>query len=110
MTLPAESNFHKEQDMSKFKRENRYVVLKTKDIEMLSNEDRLGLDGLLHKINLVRVDRGKEVLQCVVVENDWPEHDLVWSLIKYRCETGEHAPLAVRRDVPPPGVSDDAAR
>ncbi len=71
--------------MSTFKREERYVVLKCKDIEHLSVADQESLAEICHRINIIRTERGKSEFACVVVEHDWPEYDLVWGLLKYRC-------------------------
>lgn len=72
--------------MAEFKRELRYVVLKVKDIEHLSLENRKHLIGICDQMKIIRADRGKEEMQCVVVEHDWPEYEYVWGLIQHRME------------------------
>lgn len=69
--------------------ENRYVVLKKKDIdEVLSVAEQNQLDDLCRKINLHRGRMGRDGLQCVVVEHDWPEFQPVCDAIKARAGLG----------------------
>lgn len=66
-------------------RENRYVVLKNKDIEnYLTDAEHNQLDDLCRKINRSRLLDEKEIVQCVVVEHDWPEYKTTWSAIESR--------------------------
>lgn len=68
-------------------RENRYTVLKNKDIlAYLTDDEREQLDDLCRTINRSRLISGKEILQCAVVENDWPEYEQVWSMIAARVD------------------------
>ena len=63
--------------MDRFKREERYIVIK---IEDLHEED---FDNLMVHINsqcLPLIER------CVVVESDWPEYEGVWKSIEERCK------------------------
>ena len=69
-----------------FKRENRYIVLKQKDIAMLSDIDREVLRDICNMIMVIRANRGKKDISAVVVEHDWPEYEYVWGLIKHRME------------------------
>lgn len=71
---------------AEFKRENRYVVLKQKDIAILSTIDKQVLDDICDKIMVIRADRGKKGILAVVVEHDWPEYEYVWGIIKHRVE------------------------
>ncbi|HAO1322228.1 TPA: hypothetical protein IHD35_000547 [Escherichia coli] len=74
------------------KRENRYYVLKFSDIDaairegFISPEALDGLESAALAVNQVRKQHGKGELSCVVVESDWPEHDVVWGLIEARVE------------------------
>ena len=69
-----------------FNREVRYAVFKIKDIEKyLSPVDRQALDVIAKKINSGRESDGKPTLNCVVVEEDWPEFEPTWSAISQRC-------------------------
>lgn len=74
------------------KRENRYYVLKVSDIDaakragFISPEALDGLESAALAVNQVRQQRGKDELSCVVVESDWPEHEVVWGMIESRVE------------------------
>lgn len=74
------------------KRENRYYVLKVSDIEaafqagFISPEALDELENAALAVNRVRQQRGKDELACVVVESDWPEHEVVWGMIEARVE------------------------
>ena len=74
------------------KRENRYFVLKVSDIEaafqagLISPETLDGLESAALGVKQVRQQSGKDELACVVVESDWPEHEVVWGMIEARVE------------------------
>jgi len=69
----------------RFVRENRYLVIKRKDIlKHLSKEEADTLSALAKKITDGRISEGKKILACVVVEDDWPEYETVWDLIETR--------------------------
>ena len=72
--------------MSEFKREKRYTVLKETDIIYLSKEQQKHLRDILFSINIIRANRDKNELRCVVIEHDWPEYEYVWGLIQHRME------------------------
>jgi len=57
--------------MNEFKREDRYIVLKL---------NRLPKD----EAEYLRDCHAKAMVECVVVEHDWPEYQLVWSMIEHR--------------------------
>lgn len=57
--------------MSEFKRENRYIVLKL---------NRLPKD----ETEYLRDCQAKAMVDCVVVEHDWPEYNLVWAMLEHR--------------------------
>ena len=64
-------------------REYRYTVLKNKDIiHSLDRKEIMQLGKILDKINLFRKKRGKEKIDCVVVEDDWPMYNDVWKMIE----------------------------
>lgn len=68
-----------------FVREHRYLVQKRKDVqEALSAHEAFMLGKLLHKISQHRKSKGKQPLQCVVVESDWPEYESTWKAIEER--------------------------
>jgi hypothetical protein len=64
------------------KRENRYLVIKRKDIHQhLSLNDQLILYNLAQRIEEGRKADGRAALECVVVESDWPEYEPTWAAI-----------------------------
>ena len=66
-------------------RENRYLVFKIKDArEYLDEQDKHLLDEIAQRLELARKAAGKRDLQCVVVEDDWPEYETVWKMIELR--------------------------
>lgn len=68
-----------------FVREPRYVVFKLKDIESYLNSDnKLRLNRIGRDIAIERDNEGKPPFNAVVVEQDWPEFDLVWEMIEAR--------------------------
>jgi SET domain-containing protein len=69
------------------KRENKYLVLKRKDInKYLSNEEKDNLDNILRTISTTKYpDMDPETyidLTCVVVEKDWPMYEDTWKSIE----------------------------
>ncbi|MFA6904481.1 MAG: hypothetical protein WC236_15505 [Gallionellaceae bacterium] len=68
------------------KRENRYLVFKIKEIGLyLTPEERAQLWELAAKVLISRRDiGGKPLLECVVIENDWPEYETAWQMIERR--------------------------
>lgn len=66
---------------------NRYDVIKSSDVvEALSYKELILLEGLLNKISRGRIKLGKDPLECVVVESDWPEYEKVWKMIEDRVD------------------------
>ena len=66
-------------------RENRYLVIKFKDaIEALTVEQREALRGIAIAVTAHRQNNGKQPLEAVVVESDWPEYEKVWGMIEAR--------------------------
>ena len=72
--------------MSEFKREERYVVIKIKDLVAASgdadpttgrSEAECVLRNFLEGWHIPTRD-------CVVVEHDWPEYHLVWAMLEHR--------------------------
>lgn len=69
----------------KFRREARYIVLKTTDISpALTATEGNELARLIFKIDGYRFKRGKSLLKAVVVEHDWPEYEPVWKMLEER--------------------------
>ena len=63
--MPTENN------PAPFEREERYIVLKL---------NRLAKD----EAEYLRDCQSKAMVECVVVESDWPEYHLVWAMIEHR--------------------------
>lgn len=68
-------------------REIRYVVLKLTDIEKhLDDHQKSKLKAILFELEAGRSLDGKQPLECVVVESDWPEYELTWQAIEARVD------------------------
>lgn len=79
--------------------EERYVVLKIKDIEhFLSTSQKDDLHDIRGTIDAYRRMTKKGELKAVVVESDWPEYERVWKMIEARVNM-ENQHDAVRNDV-----------
>lgn len=63
------------QAVAEFEREERYIVIKRK--HLVEDEERQ-LRDCLYRLNVCPVE-------CVVVESDWPEYEIVWDMIEARC-------------------------
>lgn len=71
--------------MSEFQREHRYCVLKLSDMnKYLSPTQKGSILALAEKMGAGRALDGKQQLECVVVERDWPEFEAVWAMIEAR--------------------------
>lgn len=77
--------------MSKFEREERYIVLKLKDLEDFNIcQDMIDtVRGLEAYIQECRDNAGKILLECAVIESDWPEYEVVWKMIENRVRGDE---------------------
>jgi hypothetical protein len=72
-------------------REKKYLVLKITDLE-----DALSLlncsktvdyfEDILETVEEVRALRGRGMLKCVVIEDDWPEFEKVWAMLEERVD------------------------
>ena len=72
-------------DTSKFVRENRYLVIKWSDAHKALNiKQTYALSCAVNVLNAMRVKAGRGVLECVVVEKDWPEYEPTWEAIERR--------------------------
>jgi hypothetical protein len=69
-----------------FQRENRYLVLKRRDIRnSLTDLEQEIFYRLSSKVANYRENiMEKDPLQCVVVEHDWPEYEPTWKAIEER--------------------------
>lgn len=60
--------------MSNFEKEDRYIVIKLKNLTHMQEKHlRACLYG-----------EGIQTVESVVVEHDWPEYHMVWSMLKHR--------------------------
>jgi hypothetical protein len=60
-----------------FQREERYIVVKIKDLKFASVEN---------KLRDILNEAGIQTRECVVVESDWPEYEIVWGMLQARVE------------------------
>ena len=65
--------------MSEFKRENRYIVIKRSDLKKVPVAYRPTM--ITPMFNLLPHLPKRE---CLVIENDWPEYEIVWKMIEDR--------------------------
>lgn len=65
-----------------FQREDRYLVLKRKDLDKLPADARTDVSRLLTYLNGFNVGP----IDCVVVERDWPEYEAVWKMLADRVQ------------------------
>lgn len=69
------------------RREHRYIVAKLQDVgKYLSESECVTLDHILYKITEGRCRDGRRILNCVVVEDDWPEFEPTWAAIAARVD------------------------
>ena len=65
--------------VKKFERENRYIVIKRSDLKKVPVNYRSTM--ITPMFNLLPHLPRRE---CVVVESDWPEYEIVWAMIEHR--------------------------
>ena len=75
---------------NEFMREERYIVFKLADLGNSLKGDEIR--QLAREYAEQRHLKGKPPLECVVVESDWPEYDLVWDMIESRMTKGQNHP------------------
>ncbi len=81
-----------------FQRELRYYVLKISDVRgALSKPEQETLNRLCDIVNDYRKHRGKEPIEAVVVEHDWPEYESTWAAIQRRVESMSNSNETVTR-------------
>ncbi|MWK59391.1 hypothetical protein GO594_25670 [Pseudomonas otitidis] len=68
-----------------FQRENRYIVIKRKDLDLPQEE------SLLHLISGNHIP----TRECLVIESDWPEYEPAWRMIQARVEGATLSPAHV---------------
>lgn len=69
--------------------ENRYIVLKLKDVKALPAYGLNQLDVVCHEVDAVRGKRGTEPLECLVIEKDWPEYEPALAMLSARVDGTE---------------------
>lgn len=69
------------------KLENRYIIIKQTDLEnvsragLLKDSEIKNIKSLLDSIFNIRLIEGKQPLECLVIESDWPEYEPVRSAL-----------------------------
>jgi hypothetical protein len=71
--------------------ENRYLVLKRKEIEQLSESSKIQLLVITKEIEQLRRDNNKQPLDCIVIESDWPEYSAAKTVLLSRIRYEAHA-------------------
>ena len=95
---------------TEFQREERYVVFKVSDLGNSLKGDEIR--RLAREYAEQRRLKGKEPLECVVVEKDWPEYEPTWKAIEARMTGAQPAPSVPERithDQAPHVYSQEAA-
>lgn len=78
---------------NEFMREERYIVFKLSDVEEhFTPGERQQLARLAEVQRVGRSEGGKPLLECVVVESDWPEYEPTWKAIEARVTGAQPAP------------------
>ena len=75
---------------TEFQREERYVVFKVSDLGNSLKGDEIR--RLAREYAEQRRLKGKEPLECVVVEKDWPEYEPTWKAIEARVTGAQPTP------------------
>lgn len=75
---------------NEFMREDRYIVFKVSDLGNSLKGDEIR--RLAREYAEQRRLKGKEPLECVVVEKDWPEYEPTWKAIEARVTGAQPAP------------------
>ena len=75
---------------TEFSREDRYIVFKISDLGNSLKGDEIR--RLAREYAEQRRLKGKEPLECVVVEKDWPEYEPTWKAIEARVTGAQPAP------------------
>lgn len=75
---------------NEFMREERYIVFKVSDLGNSLKGDEIR--RLAREYAEQRRLKGKEPLECVVVEKDWPEYEPTWKAIEARVTGAQPTP------------------
>ncbi len=84
----------------KFERENRYIVLKIKDVAKLPIAWQTHLVKVEGMVDGVRRQRGRDPLECVVVESDWRIYEHVWLQVELEHQVNNPEPVATKVEDP----------
>lgn len=78
---PAEQQDAQGAQAGEFQREDRYIVIKRKDLDAapLADRERFNSALLMLTLNL-------RMRECLVIESDWPEYEPTWAAIQSRVE------------------------
>lgn len=69
------------------KLEQRYIVLKGKDVEKyLQNNQKDTLVDICAVISMERAAAGRNVMEAIVIEKDWPEYKPTLKLLSERVD------------------------
>lgn len=84
--MPTENQSSNEQKVVSvpFKRENRYIVIKRKDLALLSPIDHDLVLSNLQFIDSILCGWDVPKRECLVLESDWPEYEPAWASIEAR--------------------------
>ena len=74
-----------------FEREERYMVVKLSKLRPARNDEMKASECVYRAARF-----GKALVKAVVVEEDWPEYELVWQMLEARM-TGQPTPLEAAR-------------
>jgi hypothetical protein len=75
------------------KLEPRYVVLKLKDMKAagVTMAETTSFNVVCDKVTMHRLGAGKGMLECLVIEKDWPEYEPTLAMLEARVD-GHYAP------------------
>lgn len=75
--------------MSEFEKEDRFIVIKRRDLDKCQQNAINTLNYALRLLNLPS-------REYVVVESDWPEYEIVWKMIQDRVEGRQNELASLR--------------
>lgn len=75
-----------------FQRENRYIVIKRKDLDAAAAEG--AVDASFAEVLDVICDN-LPTRECLVIESDWPEYEPAWRMIQARVEGATLSPAHI---------------
>jgi hypothetical protein len=87
--------------------ENRYLVLKNKDLDKLPKRQRDALYRICTAVRAIRHERGADRDgSCIVVEKDWPEYEPTLAAILARVDRDAASPDGGKAQAPSPTKKD----